>query len=372
MPQSLLTSQTPVVGNASDGTPGITTATTLQFAEDGTITHVRFWCPTSTGGTWTGAVWEITAGDTGGAGAGNLLGSAVFAGTPTPDAFNQIALSPPVAVEAGKAYRVGIHNNQGRYVATVSFFVTPLVVGDITAEANNATIGALGPIRQGSFKINASLAYPQDGTNGALYFADVVYVPESEGGGDDVEGVASLTLPALASTGAGTVSVLGSAALNLPALSVSGTAGASAVGSGALTLPALDVVATGTSDGEEAESVIPGSYRAIVLGMREALAGTVLRVVDSPADQVVVIGPPTFTWEGLCDVDEPTSLTFPVYLIEALHERAIERLLANLPTLIRALQRIQDATIVQPATPGAFPSGTSDLPCYQLTVEMTL
>lgn len=121
------------------------------------------------------------------------------------------------------------------------------------------------------------------------------------------------------------------------------------------------------------------AYADIVSKLRAALRAPAgsgkLRVLDGPADRAgsasVVVGPPTFLWEGQCDPDHPTSLTTAIYLIEQFDERAIERLLANLPELLVAVAGVNDATITA-CDPGAYPAGATDLPCYRLTAEMTL
>jgi hypothetical protein len=223
MPQSLLTNQTPEVGNASDATPGITRGVSLQFAENGQITHVRWWSPTSNGGTYTVGIWRVTAADP--SGAGTLLASKVHSGTPTGDAWNLTALDTPVAVSASSAlYRIGVHNDQGRYVASNSFFVSPLVNGQITAEADGTNPVGLGTMRQGTFQISASLAYPQNTGSAANYFVDVVFVPDSEGG--DVSGSGALTFSPLQLIADGTPDPDLSGTLTLPALDLSGTAAA--------------------------------------------------------------------------------------------------------------------------------------------------
>jgi hypothetical protein len=198
-------------------------------------------------------------------------------------------------------------------------------------------------------------------------------------GGLDDAAAGSVTLPALQAVGAGELDDPAAGALVLAALLLGGEVGLSVAGLGALTLPALDLLGVATAEGVEPdpdESSIPGMYTEIVAGLKAALRPYGLRVALGMAEPVgsrdVVVGPPTFTWEGLCDPDEPDSVTFSVFLIEAFHERATERLLSNLPALIRGVQGYRDATITAPAVPGAFPSGSSDLPCYQLTVEMTL
>ncbi len=201
MTESLFTVQTPAV-SASDGAPGITTGTTLQFAVAGTVTHIRWYVgPFNAGGTWTGALWEVTGddGSGGGAGTGTLLASKAFSGTPVDGTWNTIALDTPVTIDISKVYRVGVHNGS-RYVATNSFFTSALVNGDITACADSSNLG-FGVIRQGTFIINASLTYPTQVGSSACYFADVVFAPDAGAGAVTPDGLAvtaALGTPALA------------------------------------------------------------------------------------------------------------------------------------------------------------------------------
>lgn len=168
---NLFTSQTPSITDASDGTPGITTATTMVFAVDGTVTGVRFYATSTVGGAYTGALWEVTDND---AGTGTLLASKTAGVTPTGGTWNTITFDTPVSVTAGTPYRVGIFSGAGRYVATVGFFASGLTNGNISAPAHN---GAAGPytVFQGTFVINAALTYPTSTSGSASYFADVEF-----------------------------------------------------------------------------------------------------------------------------------------------------------------------------------------------------
>lgn len=117
------------------------------------------------------------------------------------------------------------------------------------------------------------------------------------------------------------------------------------------------------------------AYAGIVDGLRDALkpAG-VLRVLDGPGERAdpgsVIVGPPAFIWEGMCG-GGPSSATVIVYLIERVGERAIERLLENLPALVAAIEEINDATVTG-AAPASYPSGSAELPAYQVTAEISL
>lgn len=171
---SLFTSQTPSATNESDGAPGIVTATTVRFAQAGNITHVRFYATTTVGGTYSVGVWEVTAPDSDAPGAGTLLQSTA-APTPTSGTWNTVELPAPVPVVSGKLYRVGLFNNQGRYVVTGGFFTTDLVNGDITADQTSDDPVGLGTMYQGSYVVAGSLSYPTESFNASNYFVDVVY-----------------------------------------------------------------------------------------------------------------------------------------------------------------------------------------------------
>lgn len=114
-------------------------------------------------------------------------------------------------------------------------------------------------------------------------------------------------------------------------------------------------------------------YTEIVDALGEALQPTQLRVIRDLAAAVdrhdVVVGPPTFLFETLCSPFEPSSVTYTVYLIEAADPRAVERLLDVLPDLLEAVDSLGT---VRECRPGAYPAGSSDLPCYMITAETTL
>ena len=175
---NLFTSQTPSVTDASDGTPGITTGTTMVFAEDGTVTGVRFYATDTVSGTYTAGLWSVDSSDPG---TGTLLASKTMGDAPTGDAWNTVTFDTPVSVTATTvAYRVGIFSGDGRYVATVAFAEFAggsggLTNGDIFAPPNNDNpVGAI-VIKQGAFTIDAAFAYPTGGSGGTCYFVDVEY-----------------------------------------------------------------------------------------------------------------------------------------------------------------------------------------------------
>jgi hypothetical protein len=81
-----------------------------------------------------------------------------------------------------------------------------------------------------------------------------------------------------------------------------------------------------------------------------------------------IIGPPALIWEGMCD--GPTSARFLVYVVAVpADERAIERLWELVPLVAEAIDDVTDA-VVTTALPGQW--GSANLPCYELTVEVSL
>ncbi|MFC3504812.1 DUF4082 domain-containing protein [Micromonospora krabiensis] len=183
MAESLFTSQTPAVTDASDGTPGISTATTVRFTAAGTVSAIRFRSTTTVGGTYTGELWRVDANDN--SPAGTKLASAVLGGTPSGGAWVEIPITP-VSVVTNTLYRAVVHNNQGRYVATLNLFDSALTNGNITADAHTSNPVGLGVLNQGTFAISATAnVYPaNEGSGGTCYFVDVVF--DTGGGGSTV------------------------------------------------------------------------------------------------------------------------------------------------------------------------------------------
>lgn len=169
---NLFTSQTPVVTDASDGTPGITTATTVVFATSGTVTGVRFYATATVGGTYTGGLWSVDSSDPGG---GTLLQQKTLGSTPTGGTWNTIVFDTPISVSADVPYRIGLFSGAGRYVATTGFFTSAgLTNGDISAPQHNTAVGAI-TVSQGTFRIDASFGYPNTSGGGTTYFVDVEF-----------------------------------------------------------------------------------------------------------------------------------------------------------------------------------------------------
>jgi hypothetical protein len=169
---NLFTGQTPTLADNSDGTPGITAATTIVFATDGTVTGVRFYATTTASGVYTGGLWTVDSSDPGG---GTLLQQKTMGSAPTGGAWNAITFDTPISVTAGAPYRVGVFSGDGRYVATLAFFSSAgLTNGDISAPQHNTSVDSK-TVTQGTFRIDASFGYPNANGNGTSYFVDVEF-----------------------------------------------------------------------------------------------------------------------------------------------------------------------------------------------------
>jgi hypothetical protein len=114
----------------------------------------------------------------------------------------------------------------------------------------------------------------------------------------------------------------------------------------------------------------------VLQGMRDAVAelaaAELLHVppdvgpgVDPPA---VIVGAPALLWEGLCG---PTSAQVIVWVVVTLDDLSLARLLELVPLVAVALDTVENATVVR-ADPGTYPIGTSDLPAYQIHVDVAL
>ncbi|MGC5019017.1 DUF4082 domain-containing protein [Micromonospora sp. DT47] len=246
MAESLFTSQTPTGTNNSDGAPGISTGTSLIFAVPGSVTGVRFFATTTVSGAYTAALYEVAIGDTT---TGTLLASKVMGGSPTAGAWNVVTFDSPVSVDTSHQYRAVIHSGAGRYVSTSSFFGSPLVSGNITAPADGTNPLGVGTLRNGTFEVNASLAYPADFFSASCYFVDVVF--DTGGGGSSVapDGVSVPVVlgdPALVwSGGVAPDGIAAPVALGSPSLAWSGAVSPDGV-SVAVVLGSLRVSVPGT------------------------------------------------------------------------------------------------------------------------------
>lgn len=88
------------------------------------------------------------------------------------------------------------------------------------------------------------------------------------------------------------------------------------------------------------------------------------QTVDPPA---LVIVPPTLTYDAY--FPGPTDASFQVPLVVAADDRAIENLERLLPLVEQAVHGSTNAALTG-AEPGNW--GTPPLPCYLLTIEVTV
>lgn len=267
--ESLFTTETPATGDNSDGTPGITVGTSFRVGVPGNVTGGRFYATTTVSGTYTVALWQVTAADPGGS--GTLLASKTVGAAPTAGAWNTVSFDSPVAVATGVLYQVGVFSSDGRYVATTNFFGSDLVTGDLTADANGDDPVGLGNQANGKYTINASLSYPAtaSGGTGTNYFADVLFAPTGAvtvtaglatgtGSADNAANALEVlpaeapaigtAIAAVASVAAAAVEASGAAAANNPSASTSSSASpnateATATGSSANATAAVTVLA---------------------------------------------------------------------------------------------------------------------------------
>lgn len=116
------------------------------------------------------------------------------------------------------------------------------------------------------------------------------------------------------------------------------------------------------------------TVKPTALALEAALKSTgiqVLRpgvaIVDPPA---IILGPPRLAWESY-DTD-PSSGTFAVIVAAPMSEDAMELLWSLVETVAAAIDDASPDWVVTTADPTVWPSGGSDLPAYQITVEASL
>lgn len=84
----------------------------------------------------------------------------------------------------------------------------------------------------------------------------------------------------------------------------------------------------------------------------------------------LVIGPPRLTWESDGRFG-PTAARYLVWAVVDADERAIERLWSLVVDTAEAIDSRSDGVVVQ-ADPAVFPSGTAQLPAYEIQIEVPL
>lgn len=89
--------------------------------------------------------------------------------------------------------------------------------------------------------------------------------------------------------------------------------------------------------------------------------------LDPPA---AIVGPPVLAYAGAAGAD-PVNGQFVVLLVVAQDDRSLPRLWSLLPSVVGAIESVPDAVVTK-AAPGTWRTGGVDLPCYEISVEMSL
>ncbi|MEQ1956581.1 DUF4082 domain-containing protein [Mesorhizobium yinganensis] len=126
----------------------------------GQITALKFYRSPSDTGQNVVDLWTST---------GTKLATATYSGT-TGSGWQTVALATPVSITANTTY-VASYHTAGAYVATNSFFTTPLTSGPLTAPS-----GTNGVYRYGG---SATVGiFPNSSFSSSNYYADVVFRPQ--------------------------------------------------------------------------------------------------------------------------------------------------------------------------------------------------
>lgn len=175
--QSLFTSQTPLLGSASDGVP-YELGMKFRSSRSGQITAIRYWRANSDAGTHTGRIWSAS---------GTLLASVVFSNE-SASGWQQQALANPLPIQANTVYVVSV-NIALNYPFTLSGLANAIVNGDLSsvADGNNGVHGSPG-------------TFPTNSYQSSNYFRDVVFIADTvpsivKVSGDNQNGTAGSVLP---------------------------------------------------------------------------------------------------------------------------------------------------------------------------------
>jgi hypothetical protein len=133
----------------------------MKFRADqnGFISAIRFYKTAANTGTHVVNLWTSS---------GTLLATATATGE-TASGWQQVTLSPQVAVTAGTTYVVSYHTNVGRYGADLNYF---------TADVNNSVLHAPSSGSSGGngvYAYGAGSQFPNNTWMAANYWVDVVY-----------------------------------------------------------------------------------------------------------------------------------------------------------------------------------------------------
>jgi Domain of unknown function (DUF4082) len=130
----------------------------------GQITALKFYRSASDTGSDLLDLWTAT---------GTKLASATFTNTAA-SGWQTVNLATPVTIAANTTYVASYHTS-GAYVATTSFFTSPVTSGPLTAPSS-ATAGGNGVYAYGG--TNTAGLFPTNTFNSNNYWADVVFRPQ--------------------------------------------------------------------------------------------------------------------------------------------------------------------------------------------------
>jgi hypothetical protein len=153
--QTLLTTQTPVANNNSDGTNvNYELGTKFQSNTAGQITAIRFWKASNETGTHAGHIWSSS---------GVSLATVNFTGE-TASGWQQQALATALPILASTTYTVSVNTGATYYVDSNTGFSSQIVSGNLkSVVGNNGTYGGPGKFPTGNYL-------------SSNYFRDVVFV----------------------------------------------------------------------------------------------------------------------------------------------------------------------------------------------------
>ncbi|MEM7555306.1 MAG: N,N-dimethylformamidase beta subunit family domain-containing protein [Cyanobacteria bacterium P01_A01_bin.84] len=152
--QSILTTQTPNLPDASDGT-SYELGVKFVSNQAGQVVAIRYYKSPSETGTHTGTIWNMTA--------GNAIASVTFVGE-SGSGWQEQALNTPLNLQAGETYIVSVNCNS-HFSLTYNELATSITNGNLsTVVGNNGVFAAMGVMPLSSYS----------NTN---YYRDIVFSP---------------------------------------------------------------------------------------------------------------------------------------------------------------------------------------------------
>jgi hypothetical protein len=168
--QTLFTTQTPAITNATDGGSDYELGMEFRTATTGTIDAIRYYKAPSETGTHVGRIWSST---------GQLLASVTFTNE-TGSGWQQQALSAPLEIQANITYVVSVNANS-HFAITNNGIATTLTNGGISAVADGSN---------GTYDLDPG-QFPTQSLNNN-YFRDIVFTP-TPANSNNVPGTVNLT-----------------------------------------------------------------------------------------------------------------------------------------------------------------------------------